>query len=59
MVLRGLKTLGVRVRQRARRPQIIAEKLEAHPPSSASTTQGLASHPGHALAARQMRGPAA
>jgi len=57
MVLRGLKTLGVRVRQQMASAQVIAAKLERHPAVARVHYPGLASHPDHALAARQMRGP--
>jgi cystathionine beta-lyase/cystathionine gamma-synthase len=56
MVLRGLKTLGVRVRQASASAASIAEKLAAHPSVERVHFPGLATHPGHALAARQMRG---
>lgn len=56
MVLRGLKTLGVRVRHATSSAASIAEKLEAHPGVEKVHYPGLASHAGHALAARQMRG---
>jgi len=59
MVLRGLKTLGVRVRQQVASAQAIAEKLARHPQVERVHYPGLASHPDHALAARQMRGPGA
>ncbi len=59
LVLRGLKTLGVRVRQQCASAQRIAEKLEAHPRVKQVFYPGLASHPGHALAARQMKAPGA
>ena len=59
LVLRGLKTLGVRVRQQVASAQILAAKLEAHAAVARVYYPGLGSHPGHALAARQMRGPGA
>ena len=59
MVLRGLKTLGVRLRQQVSSAQAIAAKLERHPRVARVYYPGLASHPDHALAARQMRGPGA
>ncbi len=57
LVLRGLKTLGVRMRQHVAAASLIAERLAAHPGVERVLYPGLASHPGHALAARQMRGP--
>lgn len=59
MVLRGLKTLGVRVREQCAAARGIAERLEAHPAVSRVYYPGLASHPDHALAARQMKAPGA
>lgn len=59
MVLRGLKTLGVRVRQQCASAGAIAAKLEAHPAVERVHYPGLVSHPEHALAARQMGAPGA
>jgi cystathionine gamma-synthase/cystathionine gamma-lyase len=59
MVLRGLKTLGVRVRQQCATAAILAEKLASHPKVKRVIYPGLASHPDHALAARQMKAPGA
>ncbi|MEP7126051.1 MAG: PLP-dependent transferase, partial [Byssovorax sp.] len=59
MVLRGLKTLGVRVRQQCASAAILAEKLSAHARVKRVIYPGLASHPDHALAARQMKLPGA
>jgi cystathionine gamma-synthase/cystathionine gamma-lyase len=59
MVLRGLKTLGVRVRQQCASAQAIAARLERHERVARVHYPGLRSHPGHALAERQMRGPGA
>ena len=59
MILRGLKTLGVRVRQQCASAAAIASKLEWHAGVARVYYPGLASHPGHALAARQMRAPGA
>lgn len=55
LVLRGLKTLGLRVRQASQSAHAIAEKLAAHPKVERVYYPGLASHPGHAVAAKQMR----
>jgi cystathionine beta-lyase/cystathionine gamma-synthase len=57
LVLRGLKTLPVRMRQHVASAREIAAKLERHPQVARVIYPGLASHPGHALAERQMRGP--
>jgi cystathionine beta-lyase/cystathionine gamma-synthase len=59
MVLRGLKTLGLRVRQQCASAQAIAEKLARHPKVARVHYPGLASHPDRALVERQMRGPGA
>jgi cystathionine gamma-synthase/cystathionine gamma-lyase len=59
MVLRGLKTLGVRMRQQCASARAIAERLEAHPKVSRVRYPGLTSHAGSDLAARQMRLPGA
>ena len=52
--LRGLRTLGVRLRQQCESAQRLAEVLEQHPAVSAVSYPGLASHPQHELAAQQM-----
>jgi cystathionine beta-lyase/cystathionine gamma-synthase len=52
--LRGLRTLGVRLRQQSDTAQLLAERLEAHPGVAAVRYPGLASHPQHDLAKRQM-----
>jgi methionine-gamma-lyase len=57
LVLRGLKTLPVRMDRHCRSAQRIAEFLEACPQVAAVYYPGLASHPQHALARRQMAQP--
>jgi cystathionine beta-lyase/cystathionine gamma-synthase len=57
MVLRGLKTLAVRVRQHVEGARGIAAWLEKHAQVERVYYPGLESHKGHALAARQMKGP--
>jgi cystathionine gamma-synthase/cystathionine gamma-lyase len=59
MVLRGLKTLGVRVRQQMASAQVIAERLEKHPRVKRVHYPGLASHPDRAVVEKQMQGPGA
>jgi len=59
LVLRGLKTLGVRIRQQCATATAIAERLERHARVEQVIFPGLSSHPGHDLAGRQMRGPGA
>ncbi len=56
LTLRGAKTLAVRMRQHCDNAQRIAEFLEGHRLVRRVYYPGLASHPDHALAARQMRG---
>lgn len=57
LVLRGLKTLPVRMRQHVASARSIAERLVKHPLVRRVYYPGLASDPGHALASRQMSGP--
>jgi cystathionine beta-lyase/cystathionine gamma-synthase len=57
MVLRGLKTLAVRMRQHVEGARAIASWLASHPQVARVLYPGLEKHPGHALAARQMRAP--
>ncbi len=57
MVLRGLKTLGVRMKRHVESAQTIAEFLAGHPRVVRVRYPGLATHEGHALAASQMSGP--
>ncbi len=56
LVLRGLRTLAVRMDRHQENAQVVAEFLEGHEGVERVWYPGLASHPGHALAARQMRG---
>jgi cystathionine gamma-lyase len=56
LVLRGLKTLHVRMERHAENALVLARFLEAHPQVERVTYPGLASHPQHELARRQMRG---
>jgi cystathionine gamma-synthase len=53
---RGIKTLGVRVRQQNSTAQTVAEYLESHPKIERVWYPGLASHPDHQVAANQMDG---
>jgi len=57
LVLRGLKTLGVRMRRHVESERGIAEWLARHPRVGRVRYPGLVSHEGHALAERQMSGP--
>lgn len=53
---RGIKTLELRVREQSRTAQRLAEWLAEHPRVQRVLYPGLANHPGHALAKRQMDG---
>ena len=55
LVLRGIKTLGVRMDRHCANAERIVEFLGGHPAVSQVLYPGLASHPGHAIAAKQMR----
>jgi cystathionine gamma-lyase len=56
LVLRGLKTLAVRMERHAESSLRVARWLEAHPQVERVLHPGLPSHPQHALAQRQMSG---
>ena len=56
LVLRGLRTLSLRVRKAQENAQIIAEFLENHPKLEWVRYPGLLSHPHHELAKKQMHG---
>jgi cystathionine beta-lyase/cystathionine gamma-synthase len=56
LVTRGLKTLAVRMERHCANAMLIAERLAKHPKVESVIYPGLASHPQHALAKRQMRG---
>ncbi|CAN5358384.1 cystathionine gamma-synthase [soil metagenome] len=56
LLTRGLRTLDLRVREQSRSAAILAEQLLGHREISAVLYPGLAGHPGHAIAARQMEG---
>ncbi len=56
LALRGLKTLDVRMSRHAQSALEIAQWLEKHPAVEKVYYPGLASHPGHAVAKKQMRG---
>jgi len=55
LVLRGIKTLGVRMDRHCANAQRIVEFLVEHPAVDRVLYPGLASHPGHEVAAKQMR----
>jgi cystathionine gamma-synthase len=56
LVLRGIKTLGVRMRQHEANALAIAHYLEAHPNVTQVYYPGLESHPTHAIAKAQQTG---
>jgi cystathionine gamma-synthase len=56
LVLRGLKTLPLRLRQHEENAAAVARFLAGHPLVAQVFYPGLPSHEGHALAARQQRG---
>jgi cystathionine beta-lyase/cystathionine gamma-synthase len=56
LVLRGTKTLAVRMAQHNLNGQALAEYLEKHPKVKRVIYPGLPSHPQHDLARRQMKG---
>jgi len=55
LVLRGIKTLAVRMRQHSRNAEAVAAHLARHPRVEGVLYPGLPSHPGHRIAAQQMR----
>ena len=56
MLLRGLKTLAIRMERHCANGLRVAQHLEAHPAIKSVRYPGLASHPQHELARRQMVG---
>lgn len=59
LTLRGIRTLFTRIERQQATAGLVAAALEQHPAVKAVHYPGLASHPGHALAARQQSGPGA
>jgi cystathionine gamma-synthase len=55
LVLRGIKTLAVRMRKHCENATTVAAWLSRHPRVERVLYPGLPTHPGHAIAARQMR----
>ncbi|MEU6698087.1 cystathionine gamma-synthase [Pseudonocardia sp. NPDC046786] len=55
LTLRGVKTLAVRMERHCDNAERIAELLGAHPAVSQVLYPGLPGHPGHEIAAKQMR----
>jgi len=56
LTLRGVRTLAVRMDRHCASAAAVAERLSEHPAVESVFYPGLPTHPGHALAARQMRG---
>jgi cystathionine gamma-lyase len=55
LVLRGLKTLAVRMKQHCENATTLAKWLQSHPAVAKVYFPGLPDHPGHAVAKKQMR----
>ncbi len=55
LIMRGIKTLALRMQAHCRNAQAIAEFLASHPAIEHVYYPGLPNHPQHALAAQQMR----
>lgn len=56
LVLRGAKTLGVRMERHCENAAVVADSLAAHPAVASVLYPGRADHPDHDVAVRQMRG---
>jgi cystathionine gamma-synthase len=56
LLLRGMRTLPLRIERACRTAALLAERLAAHRAVSAVLYPGLQDHPGHDVAARQMQG---
>ncbi|MBN9029546.1 MAG: cystathionine gamma-synthase [Rhizobiales bacterium 63-7] len=56
LLMRGMRTLHLRVERACRSAEALAAALQDHPRIKAVFYPGLKNHPGHGLAARQMRG---
>jgi len=54
-VLRGIKTLGVRMDRHCANARVVAEMLHEHPKVARVFYPGLPSHPQHAVALKQMK----
>lgn len=57
LVLRGMKTLAVRMDRHTDNASAVAELLDGHPAVASVLYPGLVDHPGHDVAAKQMRAP--
>ncbi len=56
LLLRGMKTLSLRIERQNTNAAAVADYLSSHPKVIAVNYPGLADHPNHDVAARQMRG---
>lgn len=56
LLIRGMKTLGVRMERQCRTAMTVAKYLQKHPKVARVHYPGLATHPDHALAKKQMKG---
>ena len=56
LILRGMKTMAIRVRQQNASAQVLAEFLSTHRKVEAVHSPGLKTHPQHQLARKQMKG---
>jgi cystathionine gamma-synthase len=56
LLLRGLRTLDLRIRAQCQTAALLAERLRVHPAVKTVLYPGLPDHPGHAIAVRQMNG---
>jgi cystathionine gamma-synthase len=56
LLMRGMRTLDIRVREQSRTAAALAARLVGHPAISAVLYPGLEQHPGHDVAVRQMIG---
>jgi cystathionine beta-lyase/cystathionine gamma-synthase len=55
LLIRGMKTLGIRVERACANARAVAEALSRHPKVARVSYPGLANHPQHQLAKRQMK----
>ncbi|AMN45024.1 trans-sulfuration enzyme family protein [Rhodoplanes sp. Z2-YC6860] len=56
LLMRGIRTLDLRVREQAKTAAMLARCIDSHPALSSVLYPGLKSHPGHEVALRQMNG---
>lgn len=54
LILRGIRTLSVRMERHSKNAVLVAQFLETHPAVECVEYPGLPSHPGHLLASRQV-----